>query len=108
MSFSKNVYQLQETTLDKLEFFNIGYSANQKLFMNVAICDLESIYVEEDKFLDTDTTTWIGEHVPVSVWIWSNLIEQPIFLCNSSPWDLVESSVDALDGFETQGKVQIK
>ena len=58
----------------------------------------ESICVQEDKFRDTDNTTWIGKHVSKSEPILSNLIEQPIFLCNSNPAALVESLVDALDG----------
>ena len=85
--FPMNVYQLQETLFDKLESFNIAYSDDQKLFIKVAIFDFESICVHEDKICDTDTTTWIGKQFPVSVWLSSNLIEQPNFLCNSIPGD---------------------
>ena len=58
--------------------------------------------------VNTETTTWIGKHVPISVSISSNLIAQPIFLCNSNPRDLVESFIDAVEGLATQGKAQMK
>ena len=74
----------------------------------MALFDFESICVQEDNFRDTDTTTWIGKHVPISVSISSNLIKQPIFLCNSNSASLVESFVDALDGLTTQSKAQTK
>ena len=83
--FPKNVYQPPETLFDKLDSFNITYSDDQKLFKNMAIFDLESICVEENKFRDTATTSWIGKRVQISVSISSNLIEQRNFLCNSDP-----------------------
>ena len=64
--------------------------------------------MQEDKCRDTETTTWIDKHVPMSPSLSSNLIEQPIFLRNSSPRALVESFVDALDGLATQSKAQMK
>ena len=68
----------------------------------------ESISVQEDKISDTDTTTWIGKHIPLSVSISSKLIEQPIFLCLSRPGALVESFDDTLDALATQSKPQMK
>ena len=79
--FPKNVYQLKETLFDKLDSFNIPYTDEQKLFKNVAIFDFESICVQEDDFKDTETTRWIGKHVPISVSISSNLLQEPIFIC---------------------------
>ena len=103
------LYQLRETLFDKLDSFNIPYSDDYKLFKNMALCHFElicvledklRICVLEDKLRDSDTTTCIGKHVPISY----NLFEQPIifFLCNSNPRTLVESFVDALDGLVTQ------
>ena len=63
--------------------------------------------VQEDEFRDTDTTTWIGKHVPISVSVSSDLIEQPVFLCNSTPAALVES-FDVLDGLAAQSNGQMK
>ena len=60
------------------------------------------------QFENTETTTWIGKHVPITVSISSNLIGEPLFLCNSNPRDLVESFIDALEGLATQSKAQMK
>ena len=77
--FQENVYQLRERQFDKLGSIKIHYSNNQELFDNVAKLDFQSICVQEDKFLNTDTDTRIDKHVPISVAILSDLIEQPIF-----------------------------
>ena len=57
-------------------------------------------------FKNTDTTSWIGEHVLISVSISSNLIEQPCIFCNSHPRASVECFLDALDGLATKSKAQ--
>ena len=100
--FPKNVYQLPETLLDKPDSFNIPYSDDRK---NMAIFDFESISVQRDKFHDSDTTTQVSKHVPIS--ILCNLIEKPIFLCNSNPGALVELIVEAHDGLAVQRTAQI-
>ena len=102
------MFQLREILFDKLDSFSSHYSDDQNLFKNIALFDFESICLQENNFRDTDTTTWIGKHVQISVSISLNLIAQPIFLCNSHPGALVESFLDALDELATQGKVQMK
>ena len=72
----------------------------------LVVFDFESSCIPEEKFENSDTTTWIGKHVPISVSISSNLISMPIFLCNSNPRDLVESFIDAVEA--TQSKAQMK
>ena len=67
-----------------------------------------TICVQEDKFRSTESTNWIGMHVPISVPISSKLSEEPIVLCNSNPEVLVESFFDALDELATQSKAQMK
>ena len=106
--YPKNVYQLRETLFDKLDSFDIQYTDDQTLFTNLAVFDFESICIPEEKFKNTETTTWIGRHVPISVSISPNLIAKPIFLCNSNPRDLVESFIDAVEGLATQSKAQMK
>ena len=106
--YPKNVYQLRETLIDKLDSLDIQYTDEQKLFTNLAVFDFESTCIPEEKFKNTETTTWIGKHVPISVSISSNLIAKPIFLCNSNPRDLVESFIDAVEGLATQSKTQMK
>ena len=106
--YPKNVYQLRETLFDKLDSFGIQYTDDQKLFTNLAVFDFESICIPEEKFKNTETTTWIGKQVPISVSMSSNLITTPIFLSNSNPRDLVESFIDAVEGLATQSKAQMK
>ena len=102
------MYQLRETLFDKLDSFDIQYTDDQKLFTKLVDFDFESICIPEGKFKNTETKSWIGKHVPISVSISSNLIAKPIFLCNSNPRDLVESFIDSVEGLATQSKAQMK
>ena len=105
----KIVYQLRETLFEKLDAVNIPYKNDQKLFKNLAIFDSESICVkEENEYKQTETTRWIGKHVPISVSISSNLTPEPIFLCNANAHHLFSSFITALDGLATQRKAQMK
>ena len=107
--YPKSVYKLGKTLLEKLDSFNIPYRTKQKLFKNLAIFDFESICVKEaNSYKQTETATWIGKHVPISVSISSNLISEPIFLCNTNPHHLISSFISALDGLATQSKAQLK
>ena len=65
--YPTNVHQLRETLFEKLDSFNIPYKEDQKLFKNLAVFDFESICVQEETYKKTETTKWIGEHVPISV-----------------------------------------
>ena len=106
--YPENVYQLRETLFDKLDSFDIQYTDDQKLFTNLAAFDFESICIPEEKFSNTETTTWISKHVPISVSISSNLIAKPIFFCISNPRDFVEMFNDAIKGLAIQSKTQMK
>ena len=106
--YQGNVYQIRETLFDKLDSFGIKYRSEQKLFKSLAIFDLESICVQEETFRDTITTTWIGKHVPISVSISSNLVEEPIFLCNPDPHHLVASFIGVLENLASQGEAKKK
>ena len=94
--YPKNVYQLRETLFDKLDSSDIQYIDDQKLFNNLAVFDFESICIPEEKFKNTETTTWIGKYVPISVSIFSNLIAVterycnvlPVFGFNSAKYDI--------------------
>ena len=60
-------------------------------------------------FKDTKTTTWIEKHVPISVSFSSNLVEQPIFLCNSDSRHLVAYFIIAyLERLASQSIAQLK
>ena len=106
--YPKNVYQLRETLFDKLDSFGVQYTDDQKPVTNLAVFDFESICIPEEKFKNTETTTWIGKHVSISVSISSNLKTMPIILSNSNPRDLVESFIDAVEGLATQSKAQME
>ena len=100
--YPKNVYPTQETLFDKLDFFGIEYTNEQTLFKNLAIFDFESICVQEESFKKTDTTKWLGKHIPISVSTSSNLVRETIFFCNSDPRHLVTSFIGALENLALQ------
>ena len=102
------MYQLREILFDKLNSFGVPYTDNQKLFSNLTIFDFESICVEHQSCRDTKTTTRIGKHIPISVSITSNLIQNPIFLSDPNPRELVSSFVNALENLATQSKTPLK
>ena len=82
---------------DKLDSFGIKYTSEQKLFKNLAIFDFESICVQDETFRDANTITWIGKHIPISVSISLNLVEEQIFFCNSDPHHLIASFIGTLE-----------
>ena len=106
--YPKSVYLLRKTLFEKLDAFKIRCRNEQKLFKSLAIFDFEPICVKEDSYNQTETTTWIGKHVPISVSISSNLIPEPIFLCNANPHHLISFFISALEGLATQSKTQMK
>ena len=106
--YPKKVYELRKTLFEKLDAFNIPYKNDQKLFKNLAIFDFESICLKEDSYKQTETTTWIGKRVPISVSISSNLIPEPMFLCNANGHHFISSFITALEGLATQSKTQMK
>ena len=106
--YPRNVCQIRETLFDKLDSFGINYTSEQKFFKKLAIFDFESFCVEEQTFRDTITTTWIGKHVPISVSISSNLVEVPIFLCNSDLHHLVASFIGVPGNLASQSKAKMK
>ena len=101
-------YIKSEKLFDKPNSFGIKYTIEQKLFENLAIFDFESICGQEETFRDTNTTTWIGKHVPISVSISSNLVEEPIFICNSTAHHLVASFIGALENLASQSQAKME
>ena len=106
--YPRNVYQIRETLFDKLDSFGIKYTSEQKLSEKLAIFDFESICVQEEAFRDTNTTTWIGKHVSISLFNSSNLVEEPVFLCNSDSHHLVASFIRAHGNLASQNKAKMK
>ena len=78
---------------NKLGSFGIEYTNEQTIFKNFAIFDFESNCVQDESFKDTETTKWIGKHIPILVSISANLVKEPIFLCTFDPDHLVTSFI---------------
>ena len=95
--YTKNLKQTQETLFYQLDPFGIEYINEQTLFKNLAIFDFESICEQEESFNDTDTKKWTGKHDSISVSVSSNLVNEPIFVCNSNFHDLVASFSGAFE-----------
>ena len=75
----------------------------------MAISNFESICVKKtNSYNQTRTTTWTGKHVPISNSISSNLILEPIFLCNANSHYLILPFITAIEGLATQNKTQMK
>ena len=72
------------------------------------IFDFDSISLRNADFRDTETTKLIGKPIAISVSISSNLIQEPIFLCDPNPSDLVSFFIDVLENLTTQSKPQVK
>ena len=106
--YPKNVYELRETWFEKLEGFSLPVSEDNTLFNNLAIFDFESICVPTEELKETQTCTWIGKHVPISVSISSNLIDEPIFLYNKDPQNLIIDFVSNLELLAEQSKLEMR
>ena len=88
--FPKNVYQLQETSVDKLDSFNSPYSDDHNLFRNLAIFNFESCCVSK-----TNSALRVLQLGSAST---SSIIEKSNFLCKSNPRALIESFLMPLMG----------
>ena len=104
---SKSVYTLRESLFDEFDDFGIRYEEDQKLFKNLAVFDFESICVPSNELKDNNTTTWIVKHDPISFSISSNLLQEPVFLCNKDPKTLVVSFVEALEELVSESKEEL-
>ena len=106
--YPKNVYQILETFLDKLNSFGSQYTKEQAFFTKFAVFYCESVCVQEKNFKDTDTAKGIGKHIPISISISSNLVQPSIFVCNPVPQNLVASFAPYLENLVFHSKIQMK
>ena len=102
MSFAKPCLK------EKLEGFSLPVSEDNKFFNNLAIFDFESICVPTEELSETQTTTWIGKHIPISVSISSNLIDEPIFLYNKDPQNLIIDFVSKLELLAEKSQLEMR
>ena len=77
------------------------------LFRNFAVFDFESICVKNSKLVETETTTWVGKHESISVSIASNLLKEPIFICNTEPNSLVPAFVNSVESLAEKHKLEM-
>ena len=108
--YPKNDYKLRKTLFEKLDSFNVPYGEDQNLLNNLAVFDFESTSVKKERYKETETTKWIGNHVPISVSISSNQIPEPIFLLqfrSSTPCTLFYQCPWRLDNAK-QSTIEIK
>ena len=101
------VYKLRPTIFEKLEEVGIHVPHNLRLFKNLAVFDFESICVPNNDLNNTDTVTWIGKHIPISVSLSSNLIKDPVFVCDQDPAKLVKEFVKNLELLADRSKEQM-
>ena len=78
------------------------------LSKNLAVFYFGSICVQEESFKGTDTTKWIGEHIPISFSIPSNHVEQPILLFNADPHNVAASFIAALEHLASHSELNVK
>ena len=104
--YPKSVYQLRETLFDKLRAFDIKVADGDTFFNIFAVFDFESICVKNSKLVDTETTTSVGKHEPISVSITSNLLKEPIFICNTEPHSLVIAFVNSVESLAEKNKLE--
>ena len=102
------MYTLRETLFDKFDGFGISYNDDQKMFKNLAISEFNSICVPTEQLKDTNTTTWIGKHEPISVSISFSLIDEPVFLCDKDPKALNISFVEAIEDLANKSKTEMR
>ena len=106
--YPRGVYSLRETLFEKLDNFSIAYPEDDTLFKNLAVFDFEAICVHSVDASNTATTSWIGTHVPVSVSISPNLLNEPIFICDEDPNRLIISFVAQLETLAAKNKVDVR
>ena len=94
--YPTGAYQLSETIFERLEDVKINVPHELRLFSNLIVFDFESKTVADNALRNTELTSWIGKHVPISVSISSNLISEPIFICNEDPLQVSRDFVSSL------------
>ena len=106
--YPRGAYSLRETLFEKLDNFSIAYPEDHTLFRNFVVFDFEAICVQSVEINNTATTSWIGTHVPVSVSISSNLLDEPVFLCEKDPNRLIISFVAQMEILASKNKADLR
>ena len=102
--YPRNLFELRETFFEKIDALNVHYKSEQNFFESLAILHFYSVYVNEEKYKELETTEWIGKHVPISVKFGSTTH----FLCIPDPHHLFSLVNFALQGLVFQSKAHNK
>ena len=106
--YPRDAYSLRETLFEKLDNFSIAYPECYTLLRNFVVFDFEAICVQSVEANNTMTTSWIGTHVLVSVSISSNLLDEPVFLCENDTNRLIISFVAQLETLAAKNKADLR
>ena len=87
---------MNQSVFEKIVDFKIFVPDDMKLFKILVIFVFESINLQNNSLQDTEATKCVGRHIPVSVPITSNLLGEPIFLCNEKPLTLIREFLQEL------------
>ena len=106
--YPRGAYSLRETLFENLDNFSITYPEDYTLFRNFVVFNFEAICVQSVEANNTLTTSSIGTHVPVSVSISSNLLDEPVLLCENDPNRLIISFVAQLEALAANNKADLR
>ena len=79
--YPKTVYKVRETLFDKFKAFDAEIAEDNTLLKNFPSL-ISNQFVESFSLIDRETITWFGKHEPISVSLTSNLLQEPIFICD--------------------------
>ena len=105
--YPRSVFQLRETLSDEFKAFDIEVSKEKLLFTNFAVFDFESICVKSTTIANTETNTWVGEYEPMSVSTTSDLLEEPILICDTELQSLLSSFVTSSENLARKSKLEM-
>ena len=107
-SYPNEPYLLKLNVFEKLENVDVKINDTIRLFTNLAVFDFESIKVHDETLSNSNSVTWVGKHVPISVSIASNLHSSPIFLCKKNPMQLIREFLDELPKLSEQSAAMMQ
>ena len=105
-SYPTGFYQLNEIVFEKMR--NLDTEVGNYLFKNMFVSDFESITVHHHCLNHTDSKNFVGKHVPKSVSIPSNIISEPIFICDINPGWLVSKFLPEVPALSERSSMELR
>ena len=78
--YPKKIYRLPEALLDELGASVIEIAGEKMLLNNLAVPNFFKCCMKRYSLIDTEASTFLGEHEPIVVYVTSNLLQEPIFI----------------------------